>query len=162
MGDISLIRGSDADHPVMLETHPDYADLHEKDAHFHDPWTGKPAQTRLWSSGVGTKAPGSWVDFTSEAGREWWSKGVKGLVDLGVDGMWKCVLSRCGERLLMISDNNEFYIHDDAFLSKNQFSPTLRSNVNKPETVGLMGRMINVGSIEVHCTLECTDKSRPR
>ena len=78
----------------MLVTHPDYEALHAADGLFHNPFTGKPVQTRIWSSGVGDNGKGSWVDMTSEAGREWWRRGVQSLIDLGCDGMWKWVL-RC-------------------------------------------------------------------
>ncbi|EJT47313.1 glicosidase [Trichosporon asahii var. asahii CBS 2479] len=55
---------------------------------FYDPHTKRPVVTRIWSSGVGVNGRGSWVDMTSEAGRKWWADGVRGLIELGVDGMW--------------------------------------------------------------------------
>lgn len=77
----------------MLSTHQNYKSLHGSDALFHDPWTGAPVQTRIWSSGVGENGKGSWVDMTSKEGRDWWKKGVESLIALGVDGMWEYVPS---------------------------------------------------------------------
>jgi len=73
----------------MLDTHPHYKGLHEKDSLFYDPWAKRPVETRLWSSGVGENGKGGWVDMTSEEGRKWWAEGVQSLIELGVDGMWK-------------------------------------------------------------------------
>ncbi len=72
-----------------LTTHFQYKDLHSSNALFHDQWTGAPVETRIWSSGVRDKGKGSWLDMTSQAGRQWWEDGVKSLIELGVDGMWK-------------------------------------------------------------------------
>lgn len=73
----------------MLTSHPSYDKLYKADALFHSPHAKKPVVTRIWSSGVGVNGKGSWVDMTSEAGRQWWAEGVASLIDLGVDGMWK-------------------------------------------------------------------------
>jgi alpha-glucosidase (family GH31 glycosyl hydrolase) len=72
-----------------LTSHPHYKHLHDSDAFHHDPFTGQPVVTRLWSAGVMENGKGGWSDLTSKAGRDWWGKGVKSLIDLGVDGMWK-------------------------------------------------------------------------
>lgn len=81
--------GEEADEKDVLETHPSFKRLHESNALFYDPFVKKPVVTRIWSSGVGVNGRGSWVDMTSEDGRRWWAEGVRGLLDLGVDGMWK-------------------------------------------------------------------------
>lgn len=75
--------------PYLLGTHPAYERLRKADAFFVDPDTDKPVTVRIWSSGVGTTAPGGWSDQTSEEGRKWWGEGVQSLIDLGCDGMWK-------------------------------------------------------------------------
>lgn len=75
--------------PYVLQTHPHYKDLHSSNALFYDPYSKSPVVTRIWSSGVGDNEKGSWVDMTSEEGRQWWADGVKSLIDLGVDGMWE-------------------------------------------------------------------------
>lgn len=43
-----------------------------------------------------------------------------------------------------ISDNNEYFLHDDEFLCKNQMPMEMASPAEGPTTVGLMGRMLNV------------------
>jgi alpha-glucosidase (family GH31 glycosyl hydrolase) len=73
----------------MLKTHPSYDNLHAADGLFYDPHTKAPVVTRIWSSGVGVNGKGSWVDMTSPEGRAWWNEGVRGLIELGVDGLWK-------------------------------------------------------------------------
>lgn len=75
----------------LLATHPDYKKLEQVGALFKDPLYDPPATvtTSIWSSGVGSSAKGSWADMTSEATRRWWHDGVKSLVELGCDAMWK-------------------------------------------------------------------------
>jgi alpha-glucosidase (family GH31 glycosyl hydrolase) len=80
--------------PYMLTSHPSYDDVYAADGLFYAPLAKKPVVTRIWSSGVGVNGKGSWVDMTSAPGRAWWAAGVKGLIDLGVDGMWKWVFLR--------------------------------------------------------------------
>lgn len=75
--------------PDMLTSHPSYDKVHAADGHFFSTHTNKPVVTRIWSSGIGVNGKGSWVDMTSPAGRQWWADGVKSLIELGVDGMWK-------------------------------------------------------------------------
>lgn len=83
------LRYGEVDRPDMLASHPHYKRVHDADGFFHNPHTGKSVEVRIWSSGVGTTAPGGWSDLTSNEGRAWWGDGVKSLIDLGVDGMWK-------------------------------------------------------------------------
>ncbi|WOO85226.1 Alpha-glucosidase 2 [Vanrija pseudolonga] len=116
--------------PYMLNIHPQYAKVHDNDGLFWDDHVKAPAQTRIWSSGIGCNGKGSWVDMTSATGRQWWADGVKSLIDAGMDGMW--------------NDNNEYSLHDDEFLAHNDFphqfaSPAAPGNAK----VGLLGRMIN-------------------
>jgi len=73
----------------MLQSHPSYKKLHESDGLFYNNHAKSPVVTRIWSSGVGVNGKGSWVDMTSPEGRDWWAAGVKSLIELGVDGMWK-------------------------------------------------------------------------
>jgi alpha-glucosidase len=49
--------------------------------------------------GAGQTATGSYIDFSSDFGRDFWKNGVKELLDIGVSGIW--------------NDNNEFSISDD-------------------------------------------------
>lgn len=73
----------------MLNIHPQYAKVHDNEGLFWDDHVKAPAQTRIWSSGIGCNGKGSWVDMTSATGRQWWADGVKSLIDAGMDGMWK-------------------------------------------------------------------------
>lgn len=75
--------------PYMLTSHPSYDKVYEADGLFYAPLVKQPVVTRIWSSGVGVNGKGSWVDMTSKDGRQWWADGVKSLIELGVDGMWK-------------------------------------------------------------------------
>lgn len=88
----------------VLDTHPDFKHLLRSGALFHDPNRRRPSSfsstsdsnttrnavvTRIWSAAPGTTDVGAWVDLSSEAGATWWAKGVGGLIELGVDGIWK-------------------------------------------------------------------------
>ncbi|KAH7104911.1 putative glicosidase [Auriculariales sp. MPI-PUGE-AT-0066] len=115
--------------PYALATHQNYNELHAANALFHDPFTSKPVVTSLWSSAVGMNAKGSWVDMTSQPGRDWWYRGVQSLIELGVDGAW--------------DDNNEYFLHDDAYVCANDLEHKVMSPTQGPTTVGLMGRMFN-------------------
>ena len=48
---------------------------------------------------------------------------------------------------LTCSDNNEFYLHDDEFLCRNQMPVEMASPADGPTTIGLMGRMMNVSNL---------------
>lgn len=113
--------------PFLLQTHPDYDRLYKAGALFTDPDTGKPVVTRIWSSAPGINANGGWVDLTHKVGKEWWFKGVQGLVDLGCDAIW--------------NDNNEYLLFDDNYLCDNN------SNGANPAKVGLLGRMTHTESM---------------
>ncbi|OCF57943.1 glicosidase [Kwoniella mangroviensis CBS 10435] len=115
--------------PYALQTHPHYKRLESGDALFRDPAIDEPVVTRIWSSGVGDNEKGSWVDMISEEGRKWWAEGVRSLIEAGCDGMW--------------DDNNEYYLHDDDFLSSTQFPHEIASPIQGKGSVGLLGRMIN-------------------
>ncbi len=119
--------------PYVMQAHPHYQKLYDAGALFTDPNDGnKPVVTRIWSSGIGCTALGSWVDLTSKAGREWWRSGALELCRLGVDSLW--------------NDNNEFMLFDDAFVCKNELEGDKRVDGNrtgKPTAVGALGRMTN-------------------
>ncbi|WWC87844.1 uncharacterized protein L201_002741 [Kwoniella dendrophila CBS 6074] len=118
--------------PYALTSHPHYKKLEAGDALFRDPEIDEPVVTRIWSSGVGDNEKGSWVDMTSEEGRNWWAEGVRSLIELGCDGMW--------------DDNNEYYLHDDEFICRTSFPHEISSPVSSKDSkasIGLLGRMIN-------------------
>ena len=87
--------------PWLLKAHPGYADLAARGGFVKVPAGDAPLVGEFWSGGPGTSAEGSYVDFLSEAGYEWWVEQLRGqLVDYGADGAW--------------NDNNEYEIDDDA------------------------------------------------
>ena len=49
-----------------------------------------------------------------------------------------------GEVVTHRSDNNEYYLHDDALICKNELPFEVASPVKGPTQVGLIGRMFNV------------------
>lgn len=42
------------------------------------------------------------------------------------------------------SDNNEYYLRDDFYLAKNEAPHEFASPIEGKQTIGLLGRMINV------------------
>ncbi|KAG4441175.1 hypothetical protein IFR05_003346 [Cadophora sp. M221] len=85
--------------PYVLANHPEYPKLVASGALFTDPRTKKSGVARLWSAGGGESGEGGHIDFTSEAGFNWWYEGVKALRKCGIEGIW--------------NDNNEYTIPDD-------------------------------------------------
>lgn len=85
--------------PWLLKLHPDFATLAATRGFVWDPSTDTPSMTRLWSAGEGATATGSYFDFLSPSGSEFWYKGVLSLLDTGIEGIW--------------IDNNEYSISDD-------------------------------------------------
>ncbi|KAK0657961.1 glycosyl hydrolases family 31-domain-containing protein [Cercophora newfieldiana] len=114
--------------PYMLHTHPSYNLVKDGDGLFYDPITKGPSKQNLWSSGMAESGDGSWADFSAPATREWWARGVQGLIDLGVDGMW--------------DDNNEFFTRDDGLLCKNEFDHSREAGLDGKIPTGLMGRVM--------------------
>ncbi|KAJ1565042.1 hypothetical protein HK405_013301, partial [Cladochytrium tenue] len=85
--------------PWLLAAHPDYERVKAARGFVWDNDTDSPCVCRLWSAGGGTSATGSYVDFSSAAGRKYWKDGVKSLLAVGIEGIW--------------NDNNEFSLPDD-------------------------------------------------
>jgi alpha-glucosidase (family GH31 glycosyl hydrolase) len=73
----------------MLLTHPAYERIKQGDGLFYDPRSKGPSKQNLWSTGEGESGDGAWVDLTAREARKWWSEGVQGLIDVGVDCMWE-------------------------------------------------------------------------
>jgi len=87
--------------PWLLVCHPAYAALAAAGGLLKTADGGAPLVGRFWSGGAGTSQDGSYVDFASTAGYEWWVAQVaEQLVAFGADGAW--------------NDNNEFEVDDDA------------------------------------------------
>ncbi|CZT11350.1 probable alpha-glucosidase [Rhynchosporium agropyri] len=110
--------------PYVLADHPEYQKLVDSGALFTDPRTKKSGVARLWSAGGGESGEGGHIDFTSEAGFNWWCEGVKGLRKCGVEGIW--------------NDNNEYTIPDDDW----ELALDAR-NADDGNKVGLWGRSLH-------------------
>ncbi len=81
--------------PCLLTTHPQYAEVAQAGGFVCAADADAPEISTFWGG------PGSYLDFTSEAGYAWWQAGVRrALLDVGIDATW--------------NDNNEFEIWDDA------------------------------------------------
>ena len=115
--------------PYLLTMHPDYEQLDVKGGLFYDPFTGSAARQNLGGNAESSWGNGSWADFTAPETRNWWARGIQGLIDLGVDGIW--------------DDNNEFFTRDDEIQFANQFDHDREVSHNKDHRLntGLMGRI---------------------
>ncbi|KAK1752037.1 glycosyl hydrolases family 31-domain-containing protein [Echria macrotheca] len=117
--------------PYLLVAHPDYDRLRQGDGLFYDPISNGPSRQNMWTGGFGESGDGSWADFTAPETRRWWAEGVRGLLELGFDGIW--------------DDNNEFFLRDDALLCKNQLDDPDPNNTNNNAKeklpLGLLGRI---------------------
>ncbi|OLN87680.1 Neutral alpha-glucosidase AB [Colletotrichum chlorophyti] len=137
--------------PYVLATHPEYQKLSEAGAFFKDPSTKQTAVTRLWSAGGGESGEGSHIDFTSNAGYQWWYDGVVALKKVGIDVMW--------------NDNNEYTVPDDEWqcaLERPDLVPIPEGLSRKD--VGLWGRAIHtelMGKASHDATIEGKPEERP-
>ncbi len=112
--------------PHLLTTHPDYETVRQLGGFIRDPDTGHPVQTMMWSGGAGESAPGSYIDFTSEAGYTWWKARIKDqLLAYGIDAIW--------------NDNNEFELWDDDAVCAG-FGRPFRLGLGRPLQTLLMAR----------------------
>ncbi|KAG8689890.1 hypothetical protein FRC11_015020 [Ceratobasidium sp. 423] len=93
--------------PWLLDDHPWYEEALKGDSYVRaapdapDPKVSA-AKSILWSNGLGEHMYGSYLDFSSPGGAEWWSRHIKeDLIGMNMTGMW--------------IDNNEFSgLVDDA------------------------------------------------
>ena len=74
--------------PWLLDCHPDKVRISSEEGLIKNSETGKPSQTRLWSSGEGQTMLGSYIDFSSKSGSEYWIENVSKLVELGIKSIW--------------------------------------------------------------------------
>ncbi len=86
--------------PWLLKTHPRYGEVAAAGGFVKGADADAPEISLFWSGGLYESAEGSYFDFTSAAGYEWWQARVKdALLDAGIDAVW--------------NDNNEFQLPDD-------------------------------------------------
>lgn len=114
--------------PYVLANHPEYQKLVTSNALFTDPKTKKSGVARLWSAGGGESGEGGHIDFTSEAGFNWWYEGVKALRKIGIEGIW--------------NDNNEYTIPDDGWQCALQ-ADVIDRDRNVGNDIGLWGRSLH-------------------
>lgn len=112
--------------PHLLTTHPDFEEVKAIGGFITDPDTGDPALTMMWSAGDGENAYGAYIDFTSEAGYDWWKAKVKAqLLAYGIDAVW--------------NDNNEFELWDDDAICAG-FGKPFRLGMGRPLQTLMMAR----------------------
>ncbi|KAM0325935.1 hypothetical protein ACHAQA_007240 [Verticillium albo-atrum] len=137
--------------PYLINSHPEYQKLKAAGGLFTDPRTKQPAVTKLWSAGGGESDDGGHIDFTSEAGFNWWYEGVKTLAKQGIDCMW--------------NDNNEYTVTDDNWeCALDQASLKVPAGLEKRPQIGLWGRSLHTelhGKASHDALLEVNPDERP-
>ncbi|RDW88009.1 neutral alpha-glucosidase ab [Coleophoma cylindrospora] len=137
--------------PYVLENHPEYATLKERNAFVEDPAEKGPhkaGRTRLWSCAGGASAKGGHLDFTSKAGFDWWVQGIKSLRKIGIEGIW--------------NDNNDYTIPADSWEYALEDFTKKRGLHGKK--VGLWGRAMQtelVGRASHEAVTDLFPKERP-
>lgn len=112
--------------PHLLTTHPNFEEVAQIGGFIKNPETGDPALTMMWSAGGGESAYGAYIDFTSEAGYNWWKSKIKEqLLAYGIDAIW--------------NDNNEFELWDDEAICDG-FGKPFRLGLGRPLQTLLMAR----------------------
>ena len=140
--------------PYVLASHPEYEKLAKAGALFKDPKTNASAIARLWSAGGGESGEGGHIDFTSKAGYDFWSEGVKELRRTGMH-CW--------------NDNNEFILSDDGCMVElshdlRSIGNTLRTPTVERSDVGLWGRAMHcelMAKASYDALLEMVPNERP-
>lgn len=111
--------------PHLLTTHPSYTELAARGGLIRSA-SGGPEVGTFWSGGLYQTAPGSYIDFTSRAGYEWWQAQINAaLLDFGIDAIW--------------NDNNEFEVWDDS-APADGFGQPIPMGMVRPLQTLLMGR----------------------
>eukprot|EP00941_MAST-03F_sp_MAST-3F-sp1_P004620 g4620.t1 len=125
--------------PWLLKgSHPEYSSVAEQGGFLVDPSKSKGEETAskaaediFWKGGPGTFADGSYIDFTSQAGVNWWKKSLtEQLLHYGADAAW--------------NDNNEYEVFNDKVVTCALNVGRERESSPNPEgvPVALIGRAI--------------------
>jgi alpha-glucosidase len=144
--------------PWLLTCHPDYEKVKKGKGFIWNNDSDCPSMTRLWSSGMidcrliligaGQTASGSYIDFSSDFGRDFWKNGVKELLDVGVSGIW--------------NDNNEFSISDDYHCCSLNGGTTVNTDFNlKVALSGRIRQTFLMASASYEAMLESDPQARP-
>jgi alpha-glucosidase len=122
--------------PYLLTDHPAYEIVKAAGGFVTDPDTGEPALCRFWSGGAYESGEGAYIDFSSQAGFDWWKNSAKAaLLELGIDGLW--------------NDNNEFELWDDDAICAG-FGQAIRMGMIRPLHTLLMARSSYQASLETY------------
>jgi len=108
--------------PWLLQEHTEFSRLEQLNGLIKDSETKSAYRQVFWKGGPGTYTTGSYIDFSSPGGFEFWKKNcIEKLLNFGADGLW--------------NDNNEFEIDSADSLCgvthKNDLAP-----------IGLVGRSL--------------------
>jgi alpha-glucosidase len=122
--------------PYLLTDHPAYETVKAAGGFVTDPDTGEPALCRFWSGGAYESGEGAYIDFSSQAGFDWWKNSAKeALLEYGIDGLW--------------NDNNEFELWDDDAICAG-FGQAIRMGMIRPLHTLLMARSSYQASLETY------------
>jgi alpha-glucosidase len=122
--------------PYLLTDHPAYEIVKAAGGFVTDPDTGEPALCRFWSGGAYESGEGAYIDFSSQAGFDWWKNSAKAaLLEYGIDGLW--------------NDNNEFELWDDDAICAG-FGQAIRMGMIRPLHTLLMARSSYQASLETY------------
>lgn len=111
--------------PYLLTSHPEFEALRAAGGFICEP-DGEPALSRFWSGGAFESGEGAYVDFSGEAGFNWWKEHAQSaLLSYGIDGLW--------------NDNNEFEMWDDEAVCDG-FGDPFRIALGRPLQTLLMAR----------------------
>ena len=120
--------------PYLLTDHPAYETVKAAGGFITNPETGEPALCRFWSGGAFESGEGAYIDFSSQAGFDWWKNQAKSaFLDIGIDGLW--------------NDNNEFELWDDAAVCAG-FGQKFPIGLARPLQTLLMARSSYQASLE--------------
>jgi alpha-glucosidase len=110
--------------PFLLETHPLFASAAAAGVLVTDgSATKQPFRSTFWAGGAFSVGYGAFIDFSSEAGFDFWVEQLRtNVLAYGIQVPW--------------NDNNEFRMHDDAVLAG--FGAPLRASLARPLQTLLM------------------------
>ena len=125
--------------PYLLQNHPYYEDVKERGGFIQQADSNAPEPSTFWAGGVNEMGDGAYLDFTSEAGYDWWQdKLTEQLLDYGIDAAW--------------NDNNEYEIWDDEAVCDGYGNP-IRVGMARPLNTLLMAHASYHALLDKHPNL---------
>ncbi|QRV92527.1 glycoside hydrolase family 31 protein [Ceratobasidium sp. AG-Ba] len=129
----------------LLDDHPLYDEALKMKAYVHSASIGEdhskivPAKSILWAGPPGTHMYGSYLDFSTKGGAEWWSQHIKkDLIEMNVTGMWIDNNEYSG-----LVDDDEGYAGENSFWGDGDWERRSGWGGGKT-TVGRAGRLIQM------------------